>query len=91
MIAMTVNSDGAGKITGTGDLTVTDLSTEDTLMISGTDAAALDTSLITVKDTNGDVVLGLGSATITLEGIGDGTIDDLEDLIDDRGYHIVFA
>jgi hypothetical protein len=39
-----------------------------------------------------DVVLSLkGGGTITLEGIGDGDIDDWEDLVEDRGYNIDFA
>ncbi len=51
--------------------------------------------IATVAETGADVAIALattggGSVTITLEGIADGAIDDLQDLVD-RGYNLTFA
>ena len=71
----------------------------------GTGTATLDSladfeAIANVTDSGGDVTIKLladantigayGTVTITLAGIGDGTIDDLQDL-DDRGYNIDYA
>ncbi len=82
-----------------GDLIITDFSTEDVLYVTGGvhydvgSGASLTSDVVaSVVDDGSDVALHLNGngATITLEGIGDGTLDSLLDL-DAAGYTLGFG
>lgn len=88
-----------GAVTSASNLVITDLSPEDTLLFD--DAAdTLDTlaevdGAAGVTDDGTDVTITFGAATttaitITLQGIGTGAIDSLQDLVD-AGFDFAFA
>ena len=82
----------AGSISAGGRMTITDFTTEDTLLISNAATSITVTALAitSVSDAGGDVTLKHNGGSIVLKGIGDGSLNDVDDLLQ-AGYNIDFA